>query len=152
MLIRGRCMFMIADSGTQTIPRFGSMPRTMASRSSRKIRIFRNEAFSSVSLQKSSGYAPRTAPPNRSRTSCGLLSQSSCGSSGRTKSRALSSESALGPDNLLGTLSEDKVRSSGPHLQCHVGIEDFRAGAVRKFPQPENDLDMESSVRNNTVR
>ena len=40
------------------------------------------------------------------------------------------------------TWSRRKSRSSGPHLQCHVGIEDFRAGAVRKFPQPENDLDM----------
>jgi hypothetical protein len=35
-----------------------------------------------------------------------------------------------------------ECKSSGPHLQCHVGIEDLRAGAVRKFPQPENDLDM----------
>ena len=45
-------------------------------------------------------------------------------------------------NELLQLIETEKGRSSGPHLQCHVGIEDFRAGAVRKFPQPENDLDM----------
>ena len=54
-------------------------------------------------------------------------------------------EPEFGPCALVtATLRTDwgPSRSSGPHLQCHVGIEDFRAGAVRKFPQPENDLDM----------
>jgi RHS repeat-associated protein len=102
-------MFMDADWGTRTMTPFGSMPGTIDSQSSPRIRIFRNGAFSSASRQSSSGCAPPTVPPRKSRASCGVPSRSSSGSSRRTKNRAWSSESAPRPECLLGDVAPDKA-------------------------------------------
>lgn len=117
MCIRARHTFINADWVARTTRRSGNMPKTMASRLSRKTRTFKNEAYCTDTRQKSSGCAQRTARVTRSRVSCERLSRLSLGSFRGTKNPAWS----WAPERRPGNSSRLRTFSSkGPATQSYL--------------------------------
>jgi hypothetical protein len=139
MFIPGRFTFIVADWGTQTIPLFGSMPRTTVSQSFPRIRTFRSGAFSTASHQSSFGFAPPTVPARKSRIAFVGPSRSSSASSKRTRNRAWSLGFALKPDRNC---------SPGAALP-NRGIRTNRVGVQLKSPPSKptrNSIDVTSGM------
>lgn len=116
MCIRVRHTFINADWVARTTRRSGNMPKTMASRLSRKTQTFKNVAYCTDTRQKSSGCAQRTARVTRSRVSCERLSRLSLGSFRGTKNPAWS----WAPERRPGNSSPLRTFSSkGPATQSY---------------------------------
>lgn len=118
--IRVQSTSTIADWGVRMIRSFGSMPRKMGSRLSRKIRTFRNAAYSSANPQRLFGCARPTVPPERLRICCGLPFPSSSGSFKRVMNRAWSS--ALVQSPIRNPVSSRSTRSSCSALDTLIRL------------------------------
>src|SRR5215471_8133414 len=104
MSIRVQPMFTDADWVARTTRPFGNMPKTMASRLSRRTLIFRNEVCCAVTHPRSSGCVRRTVPVLKSKVSCARLSRSLRASSSKTRSPVWSWESGAKPPRSLARL------------------------------------------------
>jgi len=94
MLIQARSMFMTADSEAWTILPSGSMPKTMASRLSRRTLTFKSAASFAAIRPSSSGSGSQIAPASRLRASSATHSRSLSGSFKKATNPAWSWDSA----------------------------------------------------------
>jgi len=94
MRVQGRSTFMTADSGARTILPSGSMPKTTASRLSRKTLTFKSGASFAAIRPSSSGSGSQIAPASRLRVSSATHSRSLSASFKKTTNPAWSWDSA----------------------------------------------------------
>ena len=149
MFIQVRHMFINVDWVARTIRPSGNMPKTTASRLSRRILTFRNEASFVATHQKSSGFVQSIVPVLKSRVICAQLSRPSSGSSRRKKSRVWSWGFGPRPSNrfALGTtFSNRSAYYRARYYDANVGR--FTTEDATGFA---NEPDCYVYVRNNSV-